>query len=91
MCPVVLSTQNLNLDTAVFFEAAIHFCPLHREERIKITNICALPLLLFLVEYLALAGLMKFLAQLSDRIHHFTVYNLMPLAFLTCTEYNAVK
>ena len=36
----------------------------------------------FLVEYLALAGLMNFLAQLSDRIHHFTVYNLMPLALV---------
>ena len=34
---------------------------------------------------LELAGLMNFLAQLSDKIHHFTVYNdnLMPLAFLT--------
>ena len=37
----------------------------------------------FLAAYLALAGLMNFLAQLSDRIHHFTVYNLMPLALLT--------
>ena len=37
----------------------------------------------FLVEYLAVAGLMNFLTQLSDRIHHFTVSNLMPLAFLT--------
>ena len=37
----------------------------------------------FLVEYLAVAGWMNFLTQLSDRIHHFTVSNLMPLAFLT--------
>ena len=41
------------------------------------------PACFFLAEYLALAGLMNFLAQLSDKIHHFTVYNLMPLAFLT--------
>ena len=59
------------------------FLGLHREERRKITNICALPLLLFLVEYLALAGLMNFLSQVSGRNQHFTVYNLMPLAFLT--------
>ena len=33
-------------------------------------------------EYLALAGLMNLLAQLSDRIHHFMDYNnLMPWPF----------
>ena len=35
----------------------------------------------FLVEYLALAGLMNLLAQLSDTIYHFTVSNAI-LAFL---------
>ena len=30
----------------------------------------------FLVTYLALAGLMNLLDQLSERIHYFTVYNL---------------
>ena len=34
----------------------------------------------FWVEYLALAGLMNHLAQLSKREHNFKVYNLMPLA-----------
>ena len=29
------------------------------------------------------AGLMNLLTQLSDRIHHLRVYNLMPLDFLT--------
>ena len=32
---------------------------------------------------------MNFLAQSSDRIHHFTVYNLMPLGFLT--KYSGVS
>ena len=44
----------------------------------RIANICALPLLLFLAEYLALAGL-DLLAQLSDRIHHFTALNSVHL------------
>ena len=56
----------------------------HIDARSRITNLCALPLLLFyLLAYLALAGLMNLLAQLSDRIIHFSEYNLMPLAFLT--------
>ena len=56
----------------------------HIDERRKITNLCACLLLLFyLLAYLALAGLMNFLDQISNKIHHFTVYNLMPLAFLT--------
>ena len=54
-------------------------CTEKREEKLQ----TSVPCLCFLVEYLALAGLMNFLAQLSDKIHHFTVYNLMPLAFLT--------
>ena len=37
----------------------------------------------FFLAYLALAGLMNLLAQLLDRIIHFSEYNLMPLAFLT--------
>ena len=45
--------------------------------------LCSAFVMVFYLAYLALAGLMNFLAQLSDRIHHFTVYNLMPLAFLT--------
>ena len=52
-----------------------------REEKLQTSVPCLC--YCFLVEYLALAGLMNFLAQLSDKIHHFTVYNLMPLAFLT--------
>ena len=52
-----------------------------REEKVQTSVPCLC--YCFLVEYLALAGLMNFLAQLSDKIHHFTVYNLMPLAFLT--------
>ena len=51
-------------------------------------HLCFAIIFCFLVEYLALAGLMNFFAQLSDRIHHFTVYNLMPLAFLTKWEGN---
>ena len=43
-----------------------------RDARRRITYICA-----------TLAGLMNLLAQLSDRIHYFTVYKLMPTAFLT--------
>ena len=60
------------------------FDAFHIDERRKITNLCACLLLLFyLLAYLALAGLMIFLDQISNKIHHFTVYNLMPLAFLT--------
>ena len=55
---------------------------LHTDARKKITSdLCHC--YCFLVEYLALAGLMNFLDQISNKIHHFTVYNLMPLAFLT--------
>ena len=57
--------------------------PKHIEARRRITNICALPLLLFFGYYLALADLINLLAQISDRIHYFTVYNLMPMASLT--------
>ena len=56
-------------------------CTEKREEKLQTSVPCLC--YCFLVEYLALAGLMNFLAQLSDKIHHFTVYNLMPLAFLT--------
>ena len=56
-------------------------CTEKREEKLQTSVPCLC--CCFLVEYLALAGLMNFLAQLSDKIHHFTVYNLMPLAFLT--------
>ena len=49
------------------------------EEELQTSVIC----FCLLAAYLALAGLRNFLAELSDRIHHFTVYNLMPLAFLT--------
>ena len=64
----------------VFTLHAIRFTE-KREEKLQtsVARLCYC----FLVEYLALAGLMNFLAQLSDKIHHFTVYNLMPLAFLT--------
>ena len=51
-----------------------------QEEELQTSVVCFC--YCFLAAYLALAGLMNFLAQLSDRIHHFTVYNLMPLAFL---------
>ena len=57
------------------------YCTEKREEKLQTSVPCLC--YCFLVEYLALAGLMNFLAQLSDKIHHFTVYNLMPLAFLT--------
>ena len=40
----------------------------------KITNNCALPLLLFLAEYPVLAGL-NLQAQLSDTIIHFSALN----------------
>ena len=56
-------------------------CTQMQEEELQTSVVCFC--YCFLAAYLALAGLMIFLAQLSDRIHHFTVYNLMPLAFLT--------
>ena len=59
----------------------LSFMAHRREEKLQTSVPCLC--YCFLVEYLALAGLMNFLAQLSDKIHHFTVYNLMPLAFLT--------
>ena len=64
-----------------FFELPSNKCTEKREEKLQTSVPCLC--YCFLVEYLALAGLMNFLAQLSDKIHHFTVYNLMPLAFLT--------
>ena len=63
------------------FKAGSNVCTEKREEKLQTSVPCLC--YCFLVEYLALAGLMNFLAQLSDKIHHFTVYNLMPLAFLT--------
>ena len=45
--------------------------------------LCSALVIVFYLAYLALAGLMNLLAQLSDRIIHFSEYNLMPLAFLT--------
>ena len=45
--------------------------------------LCSTNVIVFYLAYLALAGLMNLLAQLSDRIIHFGEYNLMPLAFLT--------
>ena len=45
--------------------------------------LCSTNVIVFYLAYLALAGLMNLLAQLSDRIIHFSEYNLMPLAFLT--------
>ena len=39
--------------------------------------------IIFYLAYLALAGLMNLLAQLSHRWIHLSEYNLMPLAFLT--------
>ena len=58
--------------------------PVHIDARRRITNFCAmLMLLFFLARYCTLSGLINLLAQLSDRIHHFMVYNLvMPLTFL---------
>ena len=53
------------------------------EEKLQTSVPCLCYCFLVEYEYLALAGWMNFLAQLSDKIHHFTVYNLMPLAFLT--------
>ena len=48
----------------------------HTDARRRITNIFGgIPC--------SRADLMNLVAQLSDRIHHFTVSNLMPLAFLT--------
>ena len=60
-----------------------NFFPFHTDARRNITNICALPLLLFFGWIPCTGWLDGFLAQLSDRIHHFTVYKLIPLAFLT--------
>jgi len=51
-----------------------------QEEELQTSVLCHC---CFSVEYHALAGLMNLLAQLSDRRHHFTVFNLMPLAFIT--------
>ena len=45
--------------------------------------LCSAFVMVFYLAYLALAGLMNLLAQLSDRIIHFSKCNLMPLAFLT--------
>ena len=76
--------QKITFFHSLFFTSNRFLGPLHMDARIRITNLCALPLLLFyLLAYLALAGLMNLLAQLSDRIIHFSEYNLMPLAFLT--------
>ena len=77
----------------LFVLSKVHsFEACHIDARRRITNLCALPLLLVLLAYLALVNL---LAQLSDRIIHFSEYNLMTLAFLTklssCTESNALK
>ena len=57
----------------------------HREERRKIIkHLCLAFVIVFWLNTLHCTGwLDDFLAQLSDRIHHFTAYNLMPLAFLT--------
>ena len=60
-----------------------YFLSNHTDARTKMTNICALHLLLFFGWIPCTGWLDDFLAQLSDRIHHFTAYNLMPLAFLT--------
>ena len=56
----------------------------HIDARRRITNICALPLLLFF-GWIPCTGWPEesLKAQLSDRIHQFTVFNHMPLAFLT--------
>ena len=40
----------------------------------RMTNICVLPFS---------AGLMNLLAQFFNRIYYFSIYNLMPMAFLT--------
>ena len=42
-----------------------------QEEKLQTSVLCHCYCVL--VEYLALAGLMNFLAQLSDKIHHFMV------------------
>ena len=52
----------------------INMKPTPHKDAKRITNIWALPLLLFLSEYRALAGL-NLLAQLSDRIHDCTALN----------------
>ena len=71
----------------------LSFIQAHIDARRRNTHVCALLLLWFLAEYLALAGLKNLLAQLSDRTHHFTVYSQMPLAFLTklCTDHSKVS
>ena len=56
-------------------------CTQMQEEKLQTSVLCRCYFVL--VEYLAMAGLMNFLAQSSNRIHNFTVDYLMPLAFLT--------
>ena len=55
----------------------------HRCKKKNYKPLCSANVIVFYLAYLALAGLMNLLAQLSDRIIHFSEYNLMPLAFLT--------
>ena len=55
----------------------------HRYKKKNYKPLCSAFIIVFYLAYLALAGLMNLLAQLSDRIIHFSEYNLMPLAFLT--------
>ena len=55
----------------------------HRFKKKNYKPLCSAIVIDFLLAYLALAGLMNLLAQLSDRIIHFSEFNLMPLSFLT--------
>ena len=71
---------NYGFSKSQFFLDLLHACVLGF---FRLCTQCALPLLLFLVEYLALADLVNLLAQLPVRIHHFIVYDPIPLALLT--------
>ena len=69
MRSILLGDNSVTVDRP----ARSHTNTTHIDAR-RITNICAFLLLFFWAGYLAVAGL-NLLAQLSDRIDHFTALN----------------